>query len=181
MDRSAAEQLIAGKYARAYRAAPSLDYPHLHAQHCRGRTIAALGYRRAAAGSLFLEAYLDAPVETVLADQLGRAFARHDIVEIGNLASDNAPAMVALWAATANDLGGEAEVAVAVLTAPLRAMFHRLGLQLHALAPARASRILEGGQWGDYYNHDPVVCAGYIAEGQAKLARFAARLERRCA
>ena len=68
---------------------------------------------------LFLETYLDAPVELMLSGCMGRSVRRADVVEIGNLASCNATAMVALWARTANDLGNDAEIAVAVLTAPL--------------------------------------------------------------
>jgi Thermostable hemolysin len=181
MNRVEVLALMSRKYEEAFQATPDLNYPQLRAQKCNGKASAALGYRRADAGPLFLEAYLDAPVETVLSASLGREILRHDIVEIGNLASDNAPAMVALWAKTANDLGDNTEIAVAVLTAPLRAMFRRLGVPLHEIAPACADRIADAAHWGDYYRQDPVICAGVIAEGQARLTRFAARLERRCA
>ncbi len=181
MDHVAALELMSRKYAEAYRASPDLRYPQLFAQKCNGKASAALGYRRADAGALFLEAYLDAPVEIILATKFGRAISRHDIVEIGNLASENAPAMVALWSKTANDLGNEVEIAVAVLTAPLRTMFRRLGVTLHEIAPARPERIVDAALWGDYYRQDPVVCAGLIADGQERLSRFAERLLRRCA
>lgn len=179
MDIASAEDLITSRYAHAYRATPRLDYPRFNAQLCGGRTRAALGYRRGDAGALFLETYLDAPIEAVLAERLGRDFARRDIVEIGSLASCNAPAMIALWARTANDLGSDAEVAVAVLTAPLRAMFRRLAIPLTEIADADPARL--GDQravWGDYYAQDPLVCAGMIADGQAQLARFSARIAR---
>lgn len=182
MDRTSVEELIARRYAEEYQATLRFEYPGFQAQKCCGETKAALGYRRADAGALFLEAYLDVPIESVLQDVLGRNFARRDIVEIGNLASCNAPAMVALWARTANDLGSDAEIAVAVLTAPLRAMFSRLGIPLTEIAPADPSRL--GGNksdWGEYYKNEPVICAGLIAEGQQRLTRFAARIERRAA
>jgi hypothetical protein len=181
MDRSAVLALMSRKYAEAYQASPDLSYPDLRTQKCNGKAAAALGYRRADAGSLFLEAYLDVPVEQTLETVLGRVILRRDIVEIGNLASENAPAMVALWAKTANDLGDDAQVAVAVLTAPLRAMFRRLGVTLYEIAPARADRIADAAIWGDYYKQDPVICAGLIADGQMRLSRFAERLLRRCA
>jgi Thermostable hemolysin len=182
MDRTAVLKLISRKYANEYQASPTFDYPELRAQHCNGKASAALGYRRADGGPLFLEAYLDTPVEMHLAAAFGRTILRRDIVEIGNLASDNAPAMVALWAKTANDLGDDAEIAVAVLTSPLRTMFRKLGVTLHEIAPARAGRIADAAaHWGDYYRQDPIICAGLIADGQARLTRFGTRLGRRCA
>jgi Thermostable hemolysin len=182
MDRGAVLALMARRYAEAYQASPDLSYPEFRAQKCNGKATAALGYRRADAGPLFLETYLDLPVEQALESALGRTISRRDIVEIGNLASENAPAMVALWAKTANDLGDDAEIAVAVLTTPLREMFRRLGVTLHEIEPARANRIGDAASsWGDYYDQNPIICAGLIADGQDRLSRFAERLLRRCA
>jgi Thermostable hemolysin len=182
MDRGAVLALMSRKYGEAYRASPDLNYPELRAQKCNGKASAALGYRRAEAGALFLEAYLDVPVEQALETVFDRTILRRDIVEIGNLASENGPAMVALWAKTANDLGDNSDIAVAVLTAPLRAMFRRLGLTLYEIAPAQTNRIGDAAaRWGDYYKQDPIICAGLIAEGQVRLSRFAERLLGRCA
>src|SRR3546814_3987285 len=69
---------------------------------------AALGYRRADCGPLFLETYLDKPVEQHVADIIGRRVERSEIVEIGNFASDNAMAMIKLWRDAANDPNGRA-------------------------------------------------------------------------
>ncbi len=182
MDRTSLTDLMQDRYAAVHQARPQISYDELRGEKRSGRVCAALGYRRATSEALFLEAYLDAPVEQVLERRLGRRFARRDIVEIGNLASCNAPAMIALWARTANDLGSDAEVAVAVLTAPLRRMFARLGVPLVELARADAARIEGAGEnWGRYYQHRPLVCAGMISDGQARLARFSARIERRAA
>ena len=182
MDRSSVLELMKSSYAEHHGAAPKVGYAHLRGEERGGRMCAALGYRRAHRDPLFLEAYLDGPVEEVLSEQFGRPVSRTDIVEIGNLASCNAAAMVALWARTANDLGNDADIAVAVLTAPLRKMFARLGVQLIVLAPADPDRVVaDGSDWGRYYDLDPVVCAGFISDGQERLARFAARLNRAAA
>jgi hypothetical protein len=137
---------------------------------------AALGFERAGPDPLFLERYLDAPVETLVSVALGRGIARERIVEIGNFASGNAMAMVALWGIVVNDLAGSSEVACATLTAPLRAMFARIGVPIVALAPARAERAgTDVGRWGTYYRLDPQVCCGEIAAGQRAISRFLAR------
>ncbi len=143
---------------------------------------AALGYRRAGEQPLFLEAYLDRPVERLVSEALGRNVERNAIVEIGNFAAGNAMAMIELWGAAANDLGSASEVAVATLTAPLRRMFARIGIPLHVLAPASLARIgADTGVWGRYYDNDPQVCAGLIAQGQAAIARFLEPRQRKAA
>ncbi|WP_240197829.1 thermostable hemolysin [Novosphingobium sp. P6W] len=87
---------------------------------------AAVGYRRADEQPLFLERYLVQSIEMHLSAALRRPVGREDIIEIGNLAADDAFAMISLWGMAANDLGGQCEIAVATLTAPLRRMFARL-------------------------------------------------------
>ena len=177
--RDAALRFISGRYFDVHDADPEIPYRDLIVVGGPERVTAACGYRRASAGPLFLEAYLDQPVEQALRCHCGLAVARRDIVEIGNLAAETAPAMIALWARAANDLGGDAEIAVAVLTRPLRDMFARLGVSLVEMVPARPDRLGdEAARWGRYYALDPVVCVGSIAEGQQRLARFAARARR---
>lgn len=172
MNSQSARTLIERRYADVHGASPNLNYPAFSLHGCNGVVGAALGFRRADRGALFLEAYLDAPVETYVTAAFGQSVARCDIVEIGSMAADTAQAMIGLWARAANDLGDQAEIAVAVLTAPLRSMFRRLGLTLHELLPAQADRLgAAAGQWGRYYELDPIVCAGRIVEGQARLAR----------
>ncbi|GGZ15869.1 thermostable hemolysin [Novosphingobium colocasiae] len=167
--------LVSCKFRDAFGASARPAYVNwLHLQ--RG---AALGYRRADQMPLFLEVYLDAPIEHLVAGALGRPVARDAIVEIGNFAADSAPAMLALWVTAANDLGGCSEVAVATLTAPVRRMFVRIGLPIVEIAPARAERLgAVAAEWGSYYDHDPIVCAGVIAEGQAAIAAFLDRRTR---
>ena len=58
-----------------------------------GRIVAALGFRSAGHGPLFLEQYLPAPIEIIL------GIPRHQIVEIGNLASSGGGASSFLFAA----------------------------------------------------------------------------------
>ena len=146
-----------------------------------GAPCAALGFRRAGAGPLFLERYLDVPVEQAVSAAAGKPVARESIIEIGNLAADDAFAMIELWGSVANDLGANCEVAVATLTAPLRSMFARAGVPLLVLAPAVAERADDPQAWGRYYASDPQVCAGVIAQGQKAIAAFLARRRRAAA
>jgi len=170
------QALIKPKYREVLgaRLSPSFEtFMHVGSRAANG---AALGYQRAGSEPLFLERYLDCPIEAAVTAALGREVERSAIVEIGNFAAVDAMAMVALWGAAANDLGERSEVAVATLTAPLRGMFARIGVPLHPLAAARPERMGSGAQdWGRYYELDPQVCAGVIAEGQAAITVFLAR------
>jgi hypothetical protein len=163
--------LVAKRYAAVYGATPQIQYPDHVTVHGDSGVAAVLGYRMAADQPLFLERYLDAPIEDVLSTRFGRSMDRARIVEIGEHASSRSRATLALWMNAADHLQDRADIAVAVLTAPLRAMFERVGLPVIALAPASASRLGDdAGDWGRYYDADPIVCAGEIAVGRACLA-----------
>ena len=172
-------KLIRRRYREKFGAVLSPAFPEYRLVERGHDGGAALGYRRADTGNLFLEAYLDQPIEELVGAAFGKVFGRHAIIEIGNFAADNAMAMIELWSTAANDLGGAGEVAVATLTAPLRRMFARIGIPVVVLAPARAEQLAGGSEdWGNYYASDPQVCAGIIAEGQLAIARFMARRQR---
>lgn len=172
-------QFIRDRYATVHSAVAPVGYRRFFSRMRSQQRGAALGFRRAAEGPLFLERYLDAPVEAILAAHLGTEVARGRIVEIGSLGSNSGMALVDLWAEAAGELGSGADIAVAVLTAPLRDMFARLGIPVHQLAPAHGIRLgPELPLWGSYYDSDPVVCAGSLHEGYRHLRRFLARRRR---
>jgi hypothetical protein len=170
------------KYFEVFGASPTASFSEYLATGREPDQLAGLGYRRAGDGRLFLESYLDEPVEVEVGKALGRPIARSDVVEIGNFAADNAFVMLELWGAAANDLAGRSEIAVATLTAPLRQIFKRIGLPFRSIGPAHAERAGPGaGDWGTYYLQDPQVCAGVIADGQAAIARWHGRRAPRAA
>lgn len=175
MHDTAPAELVRRRFLAAHGAQVQPAYEHMMAQSRGGVVKAALGYRRAGTAPLFLERYLDAPVEQILSRALAQDVRRDSVLEIGNLAAEDALSLVALWGAVANDLGGQCEVAVATLTADLRRMFARIGVPMLFLAPADASRIDEPASWGRYYDRDPWVCGGLIDEGQRAIAAFFAR------
>jgi hypothetical protein len=143
-----------------------------------GQPLAVLGYRSAGDGPLFLESYLDRPVEAIVAERLGISVARHEIVEIGCLAAIPSAALVRLWRETAGLLGAHHAVAVATLTEPLRRSFARVGLPLVPIVAASSERVAASEEdWGSYYHQAPWVCAGVIADGATALSRYASRPE----
>lgn len=176
MDRVDTERLIERKYREVFAANIRPCFEQFLDNGAAASRQAVVGYQRAGAEPLFLEAYLDEPVEAAIARTFGVACERSQVVEIGNFAADDALAMLELWGSAANDLGNGSEYAVATLTAPLRRIFARIGIPITIIAQADADRIgATRADWGAYYDLDPQVCVGRIIDGQKAIAAWLAR------
>ena len=175
-ERRRVEAFIEASYLRAYGGRIVRHYPTLMSvQDDDGAIYAVVGFRLAGDTPLFLEQYLDVPVETALSEAIGTAVARPAIVEIGNLASNGRGATIFLFAAMARHLDAVgAQFAVATATEELRGVFHKAGLGALRLASADPERLLDHGvSWGAYYDTRPVVLAGSILAATTPLTRFA--------
>jgi hypothetical protein len=166
--RASFEQFIAARFQRAYGARLTHFSPHLlGVRDALARWRASSGYTPADGQPLFLEQYLDRPVEESLAAGVGRPVAREGIVEVGNLAAVSAGmarTLIPLLARHLHRLGYEWVVFTA--TRELRNSFRRLGLHPLRLARADPARLPDrGARWGSYYEHDPLVMAGRIVRG----------------
>ncbi|WP_404710140.1 thermostable hemolysin [Sphingomonas sp. MMS24-J13] len=172
MHHAAIRSLIQDRYATAHDASPAGAYPSYLTIGSPEKPQAVLGFRSAGAEPLFLERYLDQPIEEVLTARLARPVPRGRIVELGDHASHRPGATIALWREAAVTLASQADIAVAVLTRPMRTMFQRLDLELVELAPARIEAMGDAARhWGRYYETDPLLCAGDIARCRAALER----------
>lgn len=138
----------------------------------RGEWIAALGYTLAAEGEIFLEQYLDSPLESEIAARTSRPVARGEIVEVGNLAAAHAGAARALIVHATCLLHQLGLRWVAFTATPsLLNSFNRLRLQPRLLAQADPSCLPDAGRhWGSYYHSQPQVMFGDIHDGYAQLA-----------
>jgi thermostable hemolysin len=166
--RAAFEQYIARRFLRAYGASVSHFLPQLlGVRDGLAQWQAAAGYAPAAQQRLFLEQYLDRPIEQHLAAALGRPVSRADVVEVGNLAASSAGMARALIPELARHLHRlDYRWVVFTATRALRNSFRRLGLRPLPIASADPSRLEGGGaSWGSYYAQDPQVMAGRIALG----------------
>ncbi|HEX4881134.1 MAG TPA: thermostable hemolysin [Porticoccaceae bacterium] len=172
------ERYIALRYARRHDACINHFSPWLLAIASKGQPHAALGICPAAQQPLFLERYLNTPVEQCLAAQFRQPVARDGIVEIGNLAASDSTARRLLFAALVTVLARAGQQwLVCTATARVRCLIQAMGLPLHTLATADADRLGEDrARWGRYYSDHPQVVAGDIAVG---LAAIHARAELR--
>jgi hypothetical protein len=172
-DRLRVEAYLEAAYARAFDGQIRSHFPTLiSVQDNAGVIHAAAGFRFAADAPLYLEHYLDGPVETAVAATLGDRPRRNQIAEIGNLASESPGASLFLFLALAAHLDRQGCThAVATATKQLRRSFARVGFATKGLTRAQAERLPDGGaDWGAYYARDPEVLVGAIAPALPALA-----------
>lgn len=167
------ERFIQAMFKRAYQARISHFLPYLLSMREEGRVVAALGIRPALQTALFLEAYLDKPVENVLAEKAGHPIDRNRLVEVGNLASGHGGGARALIITLTAYLKGAGYEWVAFTATPkVRNNFARLGIELIPLARADGERLGSArDDWGSYYDQAPVVVAANVAAGADSLRR----------
>jgi hypothetical protein len=110
--------------------------------------------------ALFLECYLDRPIEQVLEHRLCFEVERGRIVEVCHLAGAGpgrsltfVRKLIALLRAV------EAEWAIFTATRPLRHLLERSGLSLVELGVATIHRAPRPETWGSYFEHDPRIMA----------------------
>jgi hypothetical protein len=162
-ERQELEQFIRNVFHRAYGANIKQFMPQLMSlRDGTGNLLAVCGLRNAGDDDLFLESYLDAPVEAAISDRIRNEVAREDIVEIGNLAVAE-PGVVRQLLASVSAYLHRTNTQWAVFTAipVLRNSMLKLNMPLEMLASADISKIevAERPNWGSYYDKNPQVMA----------------------
>ena len=173
-DRPEVESFIQAVYAACYGAQVRDFMPTLVAlRDDDGQLLAAAGYRCAGDHALFLERYLDRPVERLLATSHAAAPPRERIVEVGHLAAARAGQGRRLILQLGPHLAGQGfEWVVSTLTQELRHLFVRLGIVPVPLGMADPALLgADAAAWGSYYDHHPLVLAGQIAPALQVLAQ----------
>jgi len=162
-ERAELEQFIRIVFRRAYGATIRHFMPQLMSlRDSGGKLLAVCGLRNAGSEALFLETYLDAPVESLIAQHAAQEVVREDIVEVGNLAVAEPGIAPHLLASVSHYLHGTGtQWAVFTAIPVLRNSLARLNMQLEVLADASLERIVpkERPEWGSYYDKNPQVMA----------------------
>ncbi|WP_237567718.1 thermostable hemolysin [Microbulbifer hydrolyticus] len=170
-DREAIESYIAATFSETYGARLYHFMPLLLARRNETGLVSALGMRRADTAPLFLEQYLNQPVERALADATGSEVARCDIVEIGNLVSTSRGGSRLLFLMLA-ELFAAADVTWAIFTATpeVRRLLQKLTGNQFVLCQADGRRLGDRlADWGSYYETKPAVTAINVAEERRAL------------
>jgi hypothetical protein len=162
--RQEAESFIRKVFAQHYGADVSAFAPNLLLVEAHRRLIAVAGWRAASAEALFLERYLDMPIEVAMAQLADQTVVRERIVEVGNLAAEKAGGSIHVIITLSRHLHSLGyEWVVFTATRELIGIFSRLGLPLLALAKADPVRLDDAaGHWGSYYDTQPIIVAGRI-------------------
>jgi hypothetical protein len=171
--RRSVESYISAVFADRFSAQLDQLLPNLIATYDEnGMISAAAGYRSAASEKLFLEQYLDLPIEATIRSKYGEAVDRSRIVEVGNLATNGGRAAIALIADLIPELITQGFTWV-VFTGndAVRNLFRRLHLFPFAICQAdKAVLGAAGSAWGTYYEHHPIVMAGRLIDGAATIS-----------
>lgn len=168
IERFVAERFAAVHGARVGRFMPAL----LGLQDWRGTLRCALGYRPAAGEALFLEQYLDQPIELAIrdacrGDAVPAPVERQRIVEVGHLAGRGCRAALHLVAQLPRFLVARGyDWITFTATLRVREVLATFDAPLLDLGPADPARLrLRDDDWGRYYDTQPRVMAGWLPHG----------------
>jgi hypothetical protein len=161
------EAFVQQAFAQRHGACVRSFMPTLLALEGRGeRVCGVVGFRNARTEPLFLERYLSRPVETELSERTGQLIERERVVEVGNLASLSCRAafhLVAILPRVLIERGNQWIVFTA--TSAVRGILEKFSAPTIELASASRECIDKPDDWGQYYENDPRVMAGYLPDG----------------
>jgi hypothetical protein len=168
-------RFISDVFDRYYKAQITVGAPKIMAViDQKDQAMSALAIRPANLENLFLEQYLEAPIEEVLSKKLGKKVSRREIVEIGSLASKRKHAARFLYVALAAYLKARGyKYVVATGTSYLYEYFSKAHLHPQILGPADKEKLVDKNtNWGTYYDSNPQVMVIDVERGNLMLGGF---------
>ncbi|ABC33247.1 uncharacterized protein involved in outer membrane biogenesis [Hahella chejuensis KCTC 2396] len=159
--RAVAESFIRTRFNKEYGAHIRYFMENFVLCYERDRLISVLGYQSAQSRPLFLEQYLNAPIEQVLARIQGAPCSRSGIIEVGNLASTTQGALRRLILVLARYFSERNYQWLTLTVIPeLLNSFRRFDLPMIELAKAMPEALgRDAASWGSYYDKSPRVMA----------------------
>lgn len=168
--RKEVEAYVYLRYRKAFDANLQTFMPVFLTLFEEGQIISVCGIRNAAHGPLFLEQYLDLPVDALITQRLGVSVARSQIIEFGQLASFSVGYSRRHFGLMAQQLVERGYIyCIFTATDPLTALMRRMGLPLEQVQAVDANRIPNADNWGDYYHHEPHIHIGRLDDGVRRL------------
>lgn len=130
-----------------------------------GRLLGVCGFR-GGDSALFLEQYLDAPVQQLISASFDCDLQRDHLVELGGFAVRRGALALPFMSLVAPALLAVGyHYAVATATMPVRRCVSQLGVPFKRLAAAKQERLHgDDRHWGNYYQMRPAVIAGPISD-----------------
>jgi len=171
-ERASVEKFISQRFAESFGSRVEAFMPRLFTLRNQDGDICGAFGLRSANHKLFLEQYLDAPIEKIIASRTGSKVERRTVVEIGHFSGTFPGAVRAMIGLLTERLHRESFEWVSFTgTSSLRNAFCRLGLSPINIQAAEANRLpaTQRAAWGTYYDHAPQVLVGNILEGYGAL------------
>lgn len=181
--RAALEAFVAREFFQHYGARLETFMPWLLGLSVDGQLAGVSGMRPAAGNPLFIEQYLDEPVEMALQACTGKAVARNTILEIGNLAGHHIGVNRALFPVLTEltYMRGYSWV-VCNATRTVQNSLRRLGIPVVAIQRAEPERLGAARFiWGSYYATESTVIAMSSADAHQVLLSKQQGLAKACA
>lgn len=173
------ERFISEKYLQVHNARLNEYLPLLFGLRHDTELVGAVGVRPGLYRPLFLEQYLDLPIEQQVAAFSNQPVDRCSLVEIGNLAiagKGYGPLLMAMMTAVLAEAGYE--WMVFTVTEQVERLIGRLGFKPHYLKGAEPDRLVEDKSlWGSYYENNPRVMVGKLETAVAVMGQNAALSE----
>lgn len=167
-DMADARDFIHREFSRSFNAHIEHYLPNLLTMRCLGAISGVIGMKPAGQYTdLYVEQYLDIPVEEKISLISDSPVSRGSVVEIGNLVALRkgvSQILFLIMAATLHEAGYQWIVFTATRT--LRNNLIKLGFPMHSLGPADPSHLPdeELASWGNYYSTDPQVVVGDLSD-----------------
>jgi hypothetical protein len=169
--RPALETYIGQQFASTYDAKITEFLPILSSMECHGNISAVAGIRPARETDLFIEQYLDAPIEVILSQLNQTSIDRSSIVEIGNLSATHRGATLLFFVvqiAMLHEAGIKWDVFAA--TNQVETIMSKLNFVSLELGPADPARLGDDAKnWGSYYDTQPTILATDITATMENL------------
>jgi len=171
-DRQEVEAFTQKRFEDTYGATIREFYPVILTMRCFDNLSGTSGMRVASQQALFLEHYLDKPVESLLSEKLNTLVQRQSIVEIGNLVSTQRGAshlLFLLFTSLLHQAGHEWICFTA--TQALRNNLSKLGFEFTFLGDAEPNKLDAKSveDWGSYYANKPQVLVGNLKGAMAVI------------
>lgn len=141
-------------------------------EHATGAS-GVIGIRGAGDEPLFLENYLDHPVETVIHLVSGEEVTRDAIVEVGQFVVDDRDIVTCFFRDLVPFLQSQGFAWICFTgTNRIRALLARIRFAGFPVTLASQERLVDPkDKWGSYYEHDPVVVVGKLSDPQGHWFR----------
>ncbi len=171
--RSVMENYVAEGFLSRYGAQVQHFLPHFLVLQDGRETCGVVGMQAAGKSILFLEQYLNNPVEQEISAGFQRPVDRAKVVEIGNLVSGRSGSSYLMFAVlTALLYRSGFHWMIFTATEQVERIIQRMGFTPLSLSNADPERLKDGAsQWGTYYETRPKVQAGHLPTAYEMLIK----------